>query len=200
LKKVDIEDLNILRNLSDIEAKKTIFNTFKKAIDKLTISDKGSAEIKNYIKLKEVKPMAFNNQQYITPKKSVFNKVIGDSVFELEFANFLDNCPDIISFAKNSYNVHYKMEYQGDDGNIHDYYPDFIVKQDDKNIYIVETKGREDIDDRKKIERLKIWCKDVNTIQNKFIFLPVYIKQEEWDNYLNDIKTFEDVIKTFIFK
>jgi type III restriction enzyme len=126
--------------------------------------------------------------------------VIGDSVFELEFANFLDNCPDIISFAKNSYNVHYKMEYQGDDGNIHDYYPDFIVKQDDKNTYIVEIKGREDIDDRKKIERLKIWCKDVNSIQNKFTFLPIYIKQEEWDNYLNDIKTFKDVIKTFKFK
>ena len=198
--KVDIEDLNILRNLSDIEAKKTIFNTFKKAIDKLTISDKGSAEIKNFIKLKEVKPMAFNNQQYITPKKSVFNKMIGDSVFELEFANFLDNCPDIISFAKNSYNIHYKMEYQGDDGNIHDYYPDFIVKKDEKNIHIVETKGREDVDDRKKIERLKVWCKDVNTIQNIFVYQPVYIKQEEWNKYRKDVKTFEDAIKAFKFK
>jgi len=74
------------------------------------------------------------------------------------------------------------------------------VKQDDQNIYIVETKGREDIDDRKKIERLKIWCKDVNAIQNKFIFLPVYVKQEEWDKYINGTKTFGDVIRTFKFK
>jgi len=199
-KEVDIEDLNILRNLSDVEAKKTIFIIFKKAIDKLTIADRGSAEVKNYIKLKEVKPMAFNNNQYITPKKSVFNKVIGDSVFELEFANFLDNCPDIISFAKNSYNVHYKMEYQGDDGNIHDYYPDFIIKKDEKNIYILETKGREDLDDRKKIERLKIWCKDVNAIQNIFIYRPIYVKQEEWDKYQKDIKIFEDIIKIFKIK
>jgi len=193
---VNIENLNVLRNLSEIDSKKTIFSAFKKAIDNLTITDKGSAEVKNYIKLKEVKPMVFNNQKYITPKKSVFNRTIGNP-FELEFANFLDNCPDIISFAKNNYNIKFKMEYQGEDGNIHDYYPDFIVKQDEQNIYIVETKGREDFDDRRKIERLKIWCADVNTDQDKFVYYPVYVKQEEWDKYKDNIKTFEDVVKVF---
>ena len=193
---VDVEDLNILRNLSEIEAKKTIFNTFKKAIDTLTITDKGSAEVKKYIKLREVKPMVVNNQEYITPKKSVFNRIIGN-LFELEFANFLDNCPDIISFAKNGSNIKFKMEYQREDGNIHDYYPDFIVKQDKRNIYIVETKGREDFDDRRKIERLKIWCADVNTNQDRSVYYPVYVRQEEWEKYRKDIKVFKDVIKVF---
>jgi type III restriction enzyme len=178
-KEVNIENLNVLRNLSEVESKKTIFSAFKKAIDDLTITDKGSAEVKNYIKLMEVKPMVFNNQKYITPKKSVFNRIIGDSPFELEFANFLDDCNDIISFAKNSYNIKFKMEYQGE------------------NIYIVETKGREDLDDRRKIERLKIWCADVNANQDGFVYYPVYVKQEEWDKYKNDIKTFRDVIKIF---
>lgn len=196
-KEVNIENLNVLRNLSEVESKKTIFSAFKKAIDDLTITDKGSAEVKNYIKLMEVKPMVFNNQKYITPKKSVFNRIIGDSPFELEFANFLDDCNDIISFAKNSYNIKFKMEYQGEDGNIHDYYPDFIVKQDQRNIYIVETKGREDLDDRRKIERLKIWCVDVNANQDGFVYYPVYVKQEEWDKYKNDIRVFRDVIKIF---
>ncbi|MCK4357840.1 MAG: DEAD/DEAH box helicase family protein, partial [Candidatus Cloacimonetes bacterium] len=195
-KEVNVEGLNVLRNLSELEAKKTIFNIFKKAIDNLTITDKGSVEIKNYIKLREVKPMVFNNQEYITPKKSIFNRIIGNS-FELEFANFLDNCPDIISFAKNGYNIKFKMEYQGEDGNIHDYYPDFIVKQDERDIYIVETKGREDFDDRRKIERLKVWCVDVNSNQNKFVYHPVYVKQEEWEKYRKDIKAFKDVIKVF---
>lgn len=193
---VSVDDLNVLRNLSEIEAKKTIFNTFKKAIDNLTITDKGSAEVKNYIKLRKVKPMVVNNQKYITPKKSVFNRIIGNP-FELEFANFLDNCPNIISFAKNGYNIKFKMEYQGEDGNIHDYYPDFIVKQDERNIYIMETKGREDFDDRRKIERLKIWCADVNANQDRFVYHPVYVKQEEWEKYRKDIKAFKDVIKVF---
>ena len=193
---VNLEDLNILRNLSEIEIKKTIFDTFKKAIDNLTISDKGSSEVKNYIKLREVKPMVFNNHEYITPKRSIFNRVTGNT-FELEFANFLDNSSDIISFARNDYNVKFKMEYQGEDGNIHDYYPDFIVKQDERKIYIVETKGREDFDDRRKFERLKIWCQDVKANQDKFVYYPVYVKQEEWEKYKNDIKTFRDMIKIF---
>jgi len=196
-KEVNIENLNVLRNLSEVESKKTIFSAFKKAIDDLTITDKGTSEVKNYIKLMEVKPMVFNNQKYITPKKSVFNRIIGDSPFELEFANFLDDCNDIISFAKNSYNIKFKMEYQGEDGNIHDYYPDFIVKQDQRNIYIVETKGREDLDDRRKIERLRVWCSDVNTSQGGFVYYPVYVKQEEWDKYKDGIRVFEDVIKIF---
>jgi len=62
---------------------------------------------------------------------------------------------------------------------------------------IVETKGRENYDDRKKIKRLKIWCANVNANQDRFVYLPVYVKQEKWDKYKDDIKTFEDAIKIF---
>jgi len=44
---VNLEDKNILRNLSEIEATKTIIETFKKAINELTVRDVGDAEIKN---------------------------------------------------------------------------------------------------------------------------------------------------------
>ena len=196
-KEVDLNDANVIRNLSEMEAKKIVFITFKKAIADLTITDKGSAEVRNCIKLKEVKPMVFDNQEFITPKKSVFNKIIGDSKFELEFANFLDNCPDIISFAKNTNNVHFKMEYQGTDDNIHDYHPDFLVKENEKNIYIVETKGREDLDSVRKIERLKMWCKDVNSSQNRFVYYPILAKQENWITNKDHIKNFRDVLTLF---
>jgi len=196
-KEVNLEDANIIRNLSEIEAKSTIFKTFKKAIDDLTIADKGSAEVRNYIKLKEVKPMVFDNQEFLTPDKSVFNKLIGDCRFELEFANFLDSCPDIISFAKNTYNVHFKIEYQGIDGNIHDYYPDFLVKQNEKTIYIVETKGREDLDSVRKIQRLKIWCKDVNSSQDRSAYYPVLVKQENWISNKDHIRNFKDILTLF---
>jgi len=196
-KEVNLEDANIVRNLSEIEAKNTIFKTFKKAIDDLTIADKGSAEVRGYIKLKEVKPKVFDNQEFLTPNKSVFNKVIGDSRFELEFANSLDDCPDIISFAKNTNNVHFRMEYQGMDGNIHDYYPDFLVKENEKNIYVVETKGREDLDSVKKTQRLKIWCKDVNSSQDRFVYYPVLVKQEDWISNKDHIRNFKDVLTLF---
>ena len=47
------------------------------------------------------------------------------------------------------------IEYQNADGSISNYFPDFIVKRSPKEIWIVETKGRKDLDDPPKWERLK---------------------------------------------
>jgi len=199
-KEVDLNNLNVLRNLSEIEAKNTIISTFKKAIDSLTVKDKGTAEVKNFIKLKDVKPIAVNNTKYLIPKKSVFNKIIGDSDFELEFAAFLESCDDIVSYAKNFYNVHFRIEYQGDDGNIHDFYPDYFVKIDNKKTYIVELKGREDVYDKRKIDRLVTWCSDVNSVPIEKKYLPIYIKQEDWEKYKSQIKNFNDLINLFSLK
>ena len=40
-KPVHLEDMNTLRNLAELEASKTILETFKKAINALTVQDKG---------------------------------------------------------------------------------------------------------------------------------------------------------------
>ena len=196
-KSVNIEEPVVLRNLSEVEAKQTIYRTFKKAIDDLTIQDKGSARIKNYISLRKAKPVVVDNQSYFVPEKSVYNKIIGDSQFELEFAAFLDGCTDIISFAKNFRSLNFKIEYQGEDGNIHDYFPDFFIKKTEREIYIAETKGREDLDDVRKIQRLQIWCKDVNAAQNERLYIPLYVKQEIWEKNKNDIKTFTNILELF---
>jgi len=195
-KEVDLTNPQTMRNLSEIEAKNTISQSFKKAIDNLTISDKGTAEIRNYIKLSNAKPIVENDQEYFIPNRSVFNKITGDSHFELEFASFLDTCNDVVSFSKNHNGVYFKMEYQGTDGNIHDYFPDFFVKIKDY-IYIVETKGREDLEDIRKIERLKQWCKDVNAVQNECAYIPVYVKEEDFRANRISIKAFSDIISLF---
>jgi len=44
-KPVDLDSLNTLRNLSELEASKTLVETFKKQINALTVQDKGDAEI-----------------------------------------------------------------------------------------------------------------------------------------------------------
>jgi type III restriction enzyme len=153
-KEIDLNSLNTIRNLSELVATKTIIETFKKEINDLTVADKGEAEIKNYIKISQVRPFVVKEKPYTTPKKSVFNRIIGDSHFELEFANFLEGCEDIISYVKNYYAVHFKIDYQDTNGDIKDYYPDFIVKRNEKEIYIIETKGLEDLNVPLKLERL----------------------------------------------
>lgn len=192
---VKLEDLNLLRNLSEPEVSKTIQETFKKQINALTVLDKGEAEIREYIKISQCRPFVVKDQGYIVPKKSPFNKIIGDSHFELEFANFLEGCEDIISYVKNYFAVHYRIDYRNSDGAISDFYPDFIVKVSENEIYICETKGREDLDDPLKIQRLKIWCDDVNKTSDEIKYVPLYVKQEVYEKYKP--RDFKDVIRLF---
>lgn len=198
---VSLSDPQTLRNLSEAESKHILYTSFKKAIDELTVSDKGTAEVKKYISLKLTKTKVAENQGFIIPKKSVFNKIIGDNDFELSFAADLENrFDDVIAYAKNTIGeggVNFKIEYQAENGNIKEYYPDFFVKTTDKTFFIVETKGREDLDDIRKIQRLKTWCDDINKVQSEYSYTPVYIKQEDWEKKEKDLKIFKEVVKIF---
>ena len=194
-KPVDLEDLNTLRNLSELAVSKTIQETFKKKINALTVLDKGEAEIRDYIKISKCRPFVAKEQGYLIPKKSVFNKIIGDSGFELEFASFLDNCEDIISYVKNYFAVGFRLDYKNKDGDISNFYPDFIIKKNKNEIWIVETKGREDLDDPLKIDRLKQWCEDINQKKQTVKCHLLYVKQEEYEKYKP--KCFVDCIKAF---
>lgn len=173
---VNIDNLNTLRNLSELEVTKTIIQTFIKKINELTVLDKGSAEIRDYIKLKQTRPFVVKDQGFILPQKSLFNKIIGDSHFELQFAAFLEKCPDLVSYVKNYQAVHFNIDYVNADGNISNYYPDFIVKMDENHIYIVETKGIEDLDVPLKIARLRQWCEDINKSQKKIKFDFIFVE------------------------
>lgn len=199
-REVDLDNKNILRNLSEPEVIKTIVGTFKKEINELTVKDAGDAEIKNYIKVSDSRPFVVNDSQYLVPKKSVFNRIVGDSQFELEFADFLESLAEdeVISFAKNYYEVHFKIDYKNADGMIANYYPDFFVKTDEKTIYIVETKGREDLDDPLKIQRLTQWCDDANSRQSKITYKMLYVKQDIWEKYKP--QTWADLVGVFVDK
>ncbi|MBC8432003.1 MAG: DEAD/DEAH box helicase family protein [Desulfobacterales bacterium] len=180
---VDLESPNALRNLSELVATKTLFETFKKAINALTVQDKGDAEIRDTIKLRQTRPFVAKDQGYLVPKKSVFNRIIGDSRFELLFAGFLEECDDVVSYAKNYLAVHFKLDYVNADGDISNYYPDFLVKRSNKRIVIVETKGQEDLDVPLKMERLRQWCEDINRVQSDVTYDLVYVDEESFEKY-----------------
>jgi len=192
---VDLESSNTLRNLSELAATKTVIETFKKAINELTVRNKGDAEIRDTIKLRQTRPFVVKDQGYLMAKKSIFNRVIGDSHFELQFASFLEHCSDVVSYAKNYLAVHFKLDYVNADGDISNYYPDFIVKKSEKEIYIVETKGQEDLDVPLKTERLKQWCHDLNRIQNEVKYDFVYVDEENFNKYKP--KSFTELEKNF---
>ena len=182
-RQVALDDPNTLRNLSELAATKMLFESFKKAINALTVQDKGCAEIRDTIKLRQTRPFVAKDQGYLVPKKSIFNKIIGDSHFELLFAGFLEGCDDVISYAKNYLAVHFKLDYVNADGDISNYYPDFLVKLSAREVFIVETKGQEDLDVPLKMARLRQWCEDINQAQEQIKYGFVYVDQESFEKY-----------------
>jgi len=192
---VDLEHPNTLRNLSEMAATKTLQESFKKAINALTVREKGDAEIRDTIKLRQTRPFVMKDQEYLVPKKSVFNRIVGDSPLELEFASFLDQCPDITSYAKNYMAVHFKLDYVNADGNISNYYPDFFVRLPDGRIFVVETKGQENLDVPRKMDRLRQWCEDVNRIAGSPRYDFAFVDEESFRKF--PPRTFKDVIEGF---
>ncbi|MBU4201193.1 MAG: DEAD/DEAH box helicase family protein [Verrucomicrobia bacterium] len=180
---VELEDPNTLRNLSEPAATKTLIETFKKAINALTVRDKGDAGIRDTIKLRQTRPFVAKDQGYLVPKKSVFNRIIGDSQLELRFAAFLEDCGDVVSYAKNYLAVHFKLDYVNAAGDISNYYPDFMVKLSAKRIVIVETKGREELDVPEKMARLRQWCEDINRVQSDVEYDFVYVDEESFEKF-----------------
>lgn len=160
---VNLEDPHVIRNLSEPEVSKTIYDSFKSAINALTVQDKGSTHIEDYIRLRETRPFAPESKSYLVAKKSVFNRIVGQpgaEGLELDFAAFLESAGDVVSFAKLYTAVGFRLDYAKADGDLSTYTPDFIVRTADGTVWIVETKGREELDIPQKMARLRMWCAD----------------------------------------
>ena len=176
---VNLEDPVVLRNLSEPDAGKMLYDSFKSSINALTVREAGTSRIEDWIRLKETRPFRTDYRPHLTASKCIFNKVVGEpnsGGFELRFAAFLQESPDVQAFAKNYLAVGFKLDFVKTDGDLSNYTPDFTVRTNDKKIWIVETKGRVELDLPQKMARLKQWCADAtaageNGQQYDFVFV-----------------------------
>jgi len=184
---VNMEDPVVLRNLSEPEAGKILYDTFKSAINALTIQETGATRIEDRIRLKETRPFRTEHRPFLAAKKSIFSKIVGEARaggFELDFATFLENAPDVQAFAKNYLAIGFKLDYVKADGDLSTYTPDFIVRTADRTIWIVETKGREELDLPQKMNRLKQWCNNATAAEEngqRYDF--VYVDQTGFEKH-----------------
>ncbi len=197
---VDLEDPVVLRNLSEPEAEKILFDSFKKAINALTVQDSGAARIEDRIRLRDTRPFRTDHRQYLSARKSIFSKIVGEpnaGGFELRFAKFLDDAPDVVSFAKNYLAVGFKIDYVKGDGDLSNYIPDFIVKTEE-GVWIVETKGRVELDLPQKMGRLRQWCEDATAAsadESGIAYRFVYVDQVGFEKH--PPSSFAGLLKSF---
>lgn len=198
---VSLDDPVVLRNLSEPDAGKVLFDAFKKAINTLTVQDIGTCRIEDRIRLRDTRPFRTENRPYFAPKKSVFSKIVGEphaGGFEMAFASFLDDAPDVVAFAKNYLAVGFKIDYVKADGDLSNYVPDFLVKTTDGAVWVIETKGRVELDLPQKMARLRQWCVDAtqaSQAEGGPAYRFVYVDQQGYER--NPPKTFAGLAASF---
>jgi len=196
--RVDLDDPNVLRNLSETAVTRALFDTIKAAINRLTVHDSGDTHVIDRIKLSATRPQVVRRRETIDASKSLMNKVVGDNPFELDFARFLEAASDVQAFFKNSEATNFTIEYQSAGGGIvRDYRPDFIARDTAGVIWVIETKGREDLEDPRKWERLKLWCEDASAQDAPHRYQPLFVRQNAWDIRLNPVRTLAEANAAF---
>jgi len=179
----------LLRNLSEPEVSKRLFDLFKAGINALTVRDSGATHIEDHIRLRDTRPFRTQPRGFVVTAKSVFNRMVGEANaggLELQFAAFLEAAPDVQAHAKNYLAVGFRIDYVRANGELSTYTPDFIVRDTAGAVWIVETKGREELDLPQKMARLKQWCADASAASAadggpRYGF--VYVDQEGFERH-----------------
>lgn len=157
-------------------------------------------ELKQVIKVEELDSFPWT-KEFADSEKSLFVRIAYeddeevripsspvDNNMEADFVNFLTMADDVISFIKNIPNiVGLKITYYDSrERKWRKFYPDFIVKTN-HGYYLIETKGREEIQvPDKNIAALK-WCEAVSkATNNRWVYL--YLREKDWSGklYLED--------------
>ncbi|MBV8695809.1 MAG: DEAD/DEAH box helicase family protein [Ktedonobacteraceae bacterium] len=143
-----------------------------------------------------LEPFAFS-RSVLEARKCVLNLVPCDNEFEYEFAKFLENAKDVYAFSKLPQQFGFSIEYTDNNANLRYYYPDFVVKTELGEMWLVETKGQESLEVAFKDRAANIWCENAMRLtgtQWRYVKVPQkeYEKLQpvEFSDLLNFIKPY----------
>lgn len=199
---VELGDPVVLRNLSEPAATKLLLDAMKGGINALTVREEGTTRVEDWIRLSETRPFRTEHRAHQYPMKSVFSRIVAEpnaGGFELTFAAFLDR-PDngVQSFAKNYLAVGFRLDYVRSNGELSNYVPDFVVRDTGGTVWIVETKGREELDLPQKMARLRQWCADASAAAEEDggpVYRSLYVDQAGFEKHTPN--TFAELVASF---
>ncbi|PIP11687.1 MAG: hypothetical protein COX49_09740, partial [bacterium (Candidatus Stahlbacteria) CG23_combo_of_CG06-09_8_20_14_all_40_9] len=179
--KVAFEDPRVLYKLSSSEVQEQLITLFVNAFKDLTFTEREPKK-QDTIKLSDTRPFVWSKLVY-SANRCIFNYVPCDNGLEVDFARFMDRAEDVASFSKIISKIGFFVEYRDSEGNFHPaYHPDFLIKTNEGKFFVIETKGRVDVDVEYKDKRIKQWCEDAtNLTGNGWSF--VRVNQEEFEEY-----------------
>lgn len=176
---VDLADPAIVRAISRNVAQYVTVKTFVTALRGLLVEELTPKLVGEGRKLSATPTFPFSRQT-LAASKTVFNLVACENDFERRFAEFLQGAPDVLAFAKLPTQLGFAIEYTDTASNLRYYEPDFVAVLADGTHYLIETKGREDIDVRHKDRAALIWCENA-TLLTGTTWQYVKVPQKEFE-------------------
>lgn len=162
-RRVDLEDKTVLKAMSRNAAAYVVKSAFGKALKDLLIEEAEPELLVPDRPLSECQPFPWSRPTY-EATKCVFNLVPCDNQFEREFARFLDQVSDVGAFAKLPEQFGFSIEYTDNAANLRYYYPDFVVRLEDGERWLVETKGAETLEVAHKDRAATLWCENATML------------------------------------
>ncbi|MEK7855746.1 MAG: hypothetical protein AAB288_06625, partial [Acidobacteriota bacterium] len=160
---VDLSDANVIRAMSSNIASYVVINAFEKELREKIVEEKVPELISANRFLSETPPFP-TSRKVRESDKTIFNYIPCDNKFEDAFIVFLTGCEDVSSFAKLPTQFGFSINYTDTLANIRNYFPDFVAISDDGKKWVIETKGREDIDVRLKDQAAINWCENASEL------------------------------------
>lgn len=188
--KVDLDDPIIIKAISSNVAQYVTVQTFVKALRPLVVEELIPQLLNEGRKLSDTPPFPYSRPT-LPASKTVYNLVACGNDFEKSFAKFLENAADVQSFAKLPEQFGFAVEYTDTNNNLRYYEPDFVVVTTNDSHFLVETKGREDVDVANKDRAAILWCDNATQLtetQWQYIKVP----QKEYEKLQPD--EFADLI------
>ena len=178
-KEVNLDDGAVVKAMSTNLANYVVTKEFERALRDLVIEEKKPELLTPKRLLSATHPFPYSRKVFESTK-SVFNYVACDNELEYSFARFLDNAEDVIAFAKLPEQFGFSIEYPDSLGNIRNYFPDFVARVSDGGHWIIETKGREDVEVKRKDEAAGRWCQNA-TLLTDMAWRYMKVPQKEFE-------------------
>jgi type III restriction enzyme len=177
---IDMTDKSAVKAISSKLAHYVTIKEFVKELRAMVIEEKEPILSSDDMKLSSTKPFPTSKLLY-EGKKSVYNYVVCDNEYERAFAKFLDTANDVAAFAKLTEQFGFCIPYTDTRANLRNYYPDFVAIGTDGTHYLIETKGRDDLDVLQKDKYAIIWCEKASALC-KVNWIYIKVMQRDYED------------------
>ena len=190
--KVSLTDSRLTARLADQDVREHIRAVFIPLIRERTVQTQKRRGQGEAVSLRNWKSYQVTNSERrpaIPAKKTLFNLVPCHLSLEVGMMAFLDSAPDVAAFAKNAGSQALRIDYLTAEQRLAFYTPDFFVRMENGDCFVVETKGRQDRDVPRKASAAVQWCETASKsgVNWKYVFTPQDVMERLASNSFDDL-------------